>query len=203
MNRIKELRTRNGMTQAELAEIIGINSVTLARYESGDRNPKIDKLEKMAEIFNVSVDYLTGKTDDNYSSFDNIDFSELKDSIYNFALNNSLNTIYSASSENKKLNSIFLYFLGLTSDVIQENNPGKLENYLSIMEALVSPTGIIPHAFSEKNDTMASKKAGDDYTDASMDVVLDNFFKRKTILNNAIDKFFLDEFNKRYNSEKD
>lgn len=70
MNRIKELRTRNGMTQAELAEIIGINSVTLARYESGDRNPKIDKLEKMAEVFNVSVDYLTGKSDINLTQDD-------------------------------------------------------------------------------------------------------------------------------------
>lgn len=60
MNRIKELRISNGMTQAELAEQIGINSVTLARYESSDRNPKIDKLEKMSEIFGVSVAYIVG-----------------------------------------------------------------------------------------------------------------------------------------------
>lgn len=51
------------MTQAELADYLGVNTVTLSRYETGDRNPKIDKLEKMSDLFHVSIDYITGKND--------------------------------------------------------------------------------------------------------------------------------------------
>lgn len=63
MERIKELRKEKGLTQAELAKLIGVNPVTLSRYETGDRKPKIDKLEKMAEIFGVTPSYITGLTD--------------------------------------------------------------------------------------------------------------------------------------------
>ena len=63
MNRIQELRKEANMTQNDLAKIIGVNPVTLSRYENGERNPKLDKLEKIAETFHVSVDYLTGKPD--------------------------------------------------------------------------------------------------------------------------------------------
>ncbi|MGM0259677.1 helix-turn-helix domain-containing protein [Enterococcus sp. AZ102] len=62
-NRIKELRTALGMTQAELAEKIGVNSITLSRYENNLRKPKIDKLMTMSEIFSVPVDYITGESD--------------------------------------------------------------------------------------------------------------------------------------------
>lgn len=59
MNRIKELRQEKKLTQKELANLLGVNMVTLSRYENNNRNPKIDKLEKMAEIFGVSVAYIT------------------------------------------------------------------------------------------------------------------------------------------------
>lgn len=62
MNRIKELRKEAGLTQADLASKLGVNTVTLSRYETGDRNPKLDKLEKMADLFHVSIDYITCKT---------------------------------------------------------------------------------------------------------------------------------------------
>lgn len=62
-NRIKELRTELGMTQAELAEKIGVNSITLSRYENNLRNPKIDKLIAMSELFSVPVEYITGESD--------------------------------------------------------------------------------------------------------------------------------------------
>lgn len=63
MNRIQELRKEAGLTQVELAKKIGVNTVTLSRYENGERNPKIDKLEKMAEIFTASISYITGESD--------------------------------------------------------------------------------------------------------------------------------------------
>ncbi|BDP45648.1 MULTISPECIES: helix-turn-helix domain-containing protein [Enterococcus] len=63
MNRIQELRKEAHLTQAELAKKIGVNPVTMSRYENGNRSPKLDKLEKMSDLFHVSIDYITGKSD--------------------------------------------------------------------------------------------------------------------------------------------
>ncbi len=63
MNRIKELRQEKKLTQKELANLLGVNMVTLSRYENNNRNPKIDKLEKMSDIFGVTVEYITGESD--------------------------------------------------------------------------------------------------------------------------------------------
>lgn len=63
MNRIKELRKDAGLTQKEFAKIIGITDASISKYENGDMIPKIDKLEKMSDIFGVTVEYITGESD--------------------------------------------------------------------------------------------------------------------------------------------
>lgn len=63
MNRIKLLRKENGLTQAELGKLVGVSDASINKYEKGSMVPKIDKIEKMANIFHVSIDYLTGKSD--------------------------------------------------------------------------------------------------------------------------------------------
>ena len=60
--RLKELRIAKGMTQNELAKVIGYSSLSYARYEKGEREPYISTLCKLADYFNVSVDYLLGRT---------------------------------------------------------------------------------------------------------------------------------------------
>ena len=61
--RLKELRTEKGITQKELAEALGINSVTYLHYEKSQREPPLSLLVEMAEYFDVTTDYLLGKTD--------------------------------------------------------------------------------------------------------------------------------------------
>ena len=61
--RLKELRLDNDLTQKELGKVIGVGRTTVSEYESGKIVPKQDGLIKIAEYFNVSVDYLTGVTD--------------------------------------------------------------------------------------------------------------------------------------------
>ena len=56
--RIKILRERANMTQAELAILLGVNENTISNYERGEREPSIDNLKRIAEIFGVSVDEL-------------------------------------------------------------------------------------------------------------------------------------------------
>ena len=59
---IKKLREDNKLSQSELADNIGINNSVLSRIESGDRQLRDDELIKIADFFNVSTDYLLGRT---------------------------------------------------------------------------------------------------------------------------------------------
>ena len=58
--RLKELRFERGQTQKELANAIEVGRTTVSEYESGKIVPKQEGLLKIANHFNVSVDYLTG-----------------------------------------------------------------------------------------------------------------------------------------------
>ena len=61
MFRIKEAREAAGMTQAELAEQLGINNVTLSGYETGKHDPKSATLVQIAKICNTTTDFLLGR----------------------------------------------------------------------------------------------------------------------------------------------
>lgn len=58
--RLKQLRSECNITQTTLAEALGIAKTTLAAYEQGKSEPNIDMLIRLANYFNVPIDYLTG-----------------------------------------------------------------------------------------------------------------------------------------------
>ena len=58
MKKLKLLRKQKGLSQAETAELLGITQSAYSRYESGQRQPDLDILKKIAKIYNVSVDDL-------------------------------------------------------------------------------------------------------------------------------------------------
>ncbi|HHW03367.1 MAG TPA: helix-turn-helix transcriptional regulator [Thermoanaerobacterales bacterium] len=58
--KIKELRLNRKMTQEELGKIIGVTTSMIGMYETGARNPSYAVLNKIAEYFNVTTDYLLG-----------------------------------------------------------------------------------------------------------------------------------------------
>lgn len=60
--RLKHLRDKRGMTQKEVADILGLTPKAVGFYESEERQPSQETLIKLSEIFDVSVDYLLGKT---------------------------------------------------------------------------------------------------------------------------------------------
>ena len=60
MKILKELRTANGITQAELAKVLKISSSTIGMYEQGRREPDKKILLAMADYFKVTTDYLLG-----------------------------------------------------------------------------------------------------------------------------------------------
>lgn len=61
-NRIKELRHKNKVSQQELADLLGVTTRAWRFYESGDREPNITGLISLADYFNVSLDYLVGRS---------------------------------------------------------------------------------------------------------------------------------------------
>ncbi|MGE5590997.1 MAG: helix-turn-helix domain-containing protein [Bacillota bacterium] len=62
--KIKELRERLGLSQRELAARLNLGSGTIANYETGNRSPDYQTLQRLADLFSVSTDYLLGRTDD-------------------------------------------------------------------------------------------------------------------------------------------
>ena len=67
-DRLKSLRKEFGLTQAEFAKKSGIGRSILGMYETGKRKPSFEVLEAIADYFNVTMDYLTGKSDSPYPS---------------------------------------------------------------------------------------------------------------------------------------
>lgn len=61
--RFKELRKSADFTQDELANKLGIVKSTVSMYETGKRQPDFEKLEEIADLFNVNMDYLLGRSD--------------------------------------------------------------------------------------------------------------------------------------------
>lgn len=58
--RLKELRLKNRVTQKELGEFLGFGYTTISNYEKGRNEPSIDILIKLADFFNVTLEYLIG-----------------------------------------------------------------------------------------------------------------------------------------------
>ena len=62
--RIKELRKSRHISQLKMAMDLNMTQNTLSRYETGDREPGINQLIRIADYFHVSIDYLIGRSDD-------------------------------------------------------------------------------------------------------------------------------------------
>lgn len=61
--RLRELRERQRRKQYAIAECCGISHRTLRRYETGEKEPSVESLKAIADYFEVSMDYLCGRTD--------------------------------------------------------------------------------------------------------------------------------------------
>lgn len=62
--RLKKLRNERKITQEELGKIVNVTKVSISGYENGNRNPDTETLQKLADFFNVSTDFLLGRTDE-------------------------------------------------------------------------------------------------------------------------------------------
>lgn len=63
MDRLRELRKERNVTQQELADEMLVTTRTLARYELGEREPRLPMVFDLADYLKVSIDYLVGRSD--------------------------------------------------------------------------------------------------------------------------------------------
>ena len=61
--RIQDLRTDADMSQKQLSEILHISQRSYSHYETGSRNIPVEMLIRLANYYDISVDYLVGRTD--------------------------------------------------------------------------------------------------------------------------------------------
>ena len=65
--RLRELRNKSGLTQIEIATKLNVSGQTILNWENGIYEPKINQLIRLADLFNVSVDYLVERKSNNKS----------------------------------------------------------------------------------------------------------------------------------------
>lgn len=98
---LKYLRVREKMSQAELADKLGVSKSTVGMYELGKREPDFETLEAIADLFNVDMNFLLGKVGSELSPKDERDIAK------------DLNRIM---TEIKKGNNGPLYYNGIEVD---------------------------------------------------------------------------------------
>lgn len=113
-NILKHLRESRGLLQKEVAKALGISPAAYSLYEKGQREPRFDFLQKIADYFGVSIDYLmTGKeTDETAKYYLNEETAQVAQEIF----------------ENKELRALF--------DAARDAEPEDLRALHSMMLAL-------------------------------------------------------------------
>jgi transcriptional regulator with XRE-family HTH domain len=62
--RLKELRKQSPLMQKDIAAAVGVAVRTFQEYEAGQAEPNIERLIKLADIFDVPLDYLMGRSEE-------------------------------------------------------------------------------------------------------------------------------------------
>ena len=71
-DRLKDLRKDNHLTQKQLAKILNMSQTGYSKYETGENDLSTEMLKKLSAIYNVSIDYILGITDE-YSPYERND----------------------------------------------------------------------------------------------------------------------------------
>lgn len=61
-DRLIELRERNHLSQSAVANRIGVTPALISAYEKTERNPSIDRLIALADVYHTSIDYIVGRS---------------------------------------------------------------------------------------------------------------------------------------------
>ena len=131
--RIKYLREKNGFTQKDIATRLGVEPAAISKYELDMREPNIEAIKKLATIFNVSIDYLLGRTPDVF--VDETDKESLDISLIKKKYDFSKKKIKNLKKEYKNENAIIIAVNELCSGVGKTSyGESRLNSIISIEE---------------------------------------------------------------------
>lgn len=115
-DRLKELRENRKLTKKDTAEKIGISERAYLTYEYGEREPKLDTLQKLADFYGVTTDYLLGRETKEQETIDELASEFNMSALEQKILNNYL-------SLPDDMRSDLMEFLDKSvKEVMQENN---------------------------------------------------------------------------------
>lgn len=109
-DRLKEERTKKGLSQQKLAELAETHYSNIGRYERGDAKPSAEVLNRISQILEISPDYLINGTLEN----------KAENSIADQELLNQFKKVEKFSDEKKKLVKEFLNAFIITTDLQQK-----------------------------------------------------------------------------------
>jgi len=127
--RLKYLRERDNKTQKEFAKIFNMSHANISRYESGTQEPTLSMLNLFSEYFEVTIDYLLGKTDDPHGDSNAIN-PKLMQRIKDLREKHNLTQIQLAA------------MLGLSRPTIAMYESGKVNPQLTIITKLSEYFGV-------------------------------------------------------------
>lgn len=78
---LKDLREKRGLSQRDLAKLLGVSSSTIGMWESGKREPNFETLLKIAGFFDVTTDYMMGREPENKPVLTEKDEHDIKNKI--------------------------------------------------------------------------------------------------------------------------
>jgi transcriptional regulator with XRE-family HTH domain len=84
-NNIRELRKQKRLTQAELAKVMSVSQQTVGAWETGRAIPGSDTLGDLADLFNVSTDYLLGRPEKADDDQVDLDLERALDNAHSFS----------------------------------------------------------------------------------------------------------------------
>lgn len=74
--RIRDLRKQKRMSQTELAKSAGVSQTTVTAWETGKAEPSSSAVARLADIFNVTTDYLLGRPNKQETKKDDVELSD-------------------------------------------------------------------------------------------------------------------------------
>lgn len=160
MNRLKELREKNSLTQQELADKIGVSKRTLGYWEK-EKQIKPDKAKKLAEYFGVSVGYLLGFTDNRKQYSD-----EVVDSYEGIGLLANSNERFIEERKRKLLTEFVRFF---TDHSIWISN-----NEINLLLALALENNL-NNGVTLKSRLFLSQRKKDDYETSFLELAGDEY----------------------------
>lgn len=121
---ILNLRIEKGITQEEFAKTLGIAKSTIAMWETGNRTPTKNAYEAIADLFNVDIDYLYGRSDVRQKVHFDMDGNEMH------YINEEASKIAKAIFENEDLRNLF--------DVSKDMTPEQIRAFKTMIDTFVT-----------------------------------------------------------------